>query len=162
MSGQLEYGYSTQSGIPGGIFDLSTKVIDSRVFEAEDDEVAKFGMGMVMGNSPGTSVSFPSEDSTENHFEGILVNGHTQQHDLDGVISIQDNTTVGVMRSGRIWGRTDPEVTISYGDKLYLVTSGTNAGLFTNKEEGNVPVHGRFITPGNTVGMHAIELYTAR
>lgn len=162
MSGQLSYSYSTQSGIAGGIVDLSNKVIDSRVYEEIDtDVVAKFGMGVVVGSSPSTSVNTPLEDMELAQFEGILVNGHTTQLDLEGVHSISDGAAVGVMRAGRIWARTDPTVSISYGDSLYIINKGELSGYFTNSTEGTVKLNGRFIQSGNTVGLHAVELFAA-
>lgn len=36
-------------------------------------------------------------------FEGVIVNGFSNQHDLEGVVSILNNQNIGVMRKGRIW-----------------------------------------------------------
>lgn len=163
MSGQFNYDYATQTGIPGGIVDLSTKVIDSRVYEASGSEItACFGMGVVVGLSAGTSVSIPVEGSEATAFEGVLVNGHTTQHDLDGKVHLVDGNSVGVMRTGRIWVRTETDLDIEYGNKVYLVKTGDNAGLFTTEEEGNMLINGRFIQGSNRDGLHAVELYSAR
>lgn len=162
MSGQTSYSYASQSGIAGGIVDLSNKVIDSRVYEEMDMDITlKFGMGVVVGSSPATNVNAPSEDSKLSQFEGVLVNGHTTQQDLDGVLSIADGSSVGVMRAGRIWARVDSEASISYGDSLYLITKGDLAGYFTNVAEDSVKMNGRFLTQGNTVGLHAVELFSS-
>ncbi len=162
MAGQLTYGYATQSGLAGGIVDLSNKVVDSRVFEMTAGTKALFGLGVVLGSVAGTNVNIPDEDSKATEFEGVLVNGHTTQYDLDGILSINDNATVGVMRAGRIWARVDSEATIDYGEPLYLIPSGENAGRFTNNEEGNLSIQGRFLHSGNTAGLHAVELFAGR
>lgn len=159
--GQTSYSYASQSGIAGGIVDLSHKVVDSRVYEEVDTAITlKYGMGVVVGSSPATNVNAPSQASTLAEFEGILVNGHTTQQDLDGILSITDGSSVGVMRSGRIWTRTDPSVTISYGDSLYLITEGEFSGYFTNVEESSMKVNGRFMQQGNKLGLHAVELFS--
>ena len=81
MSVQMSYGYSTPRGIPGGLYDQSPYVVDTRLNEA-DNGAMLFGMGVVQGSVPGTNIDLPTASSTAADFEGITVNGFTQQHDL--------------------------------------------------------------------------------
>lgn len=132
MSVQTSYGFSTQPGVPGGLYDLSNHVIDARMFNNATEGVLKFGMGVVIGETPGSDVSLPQEEDTLASFEGITVNGYTTQQDLDGVVSIQDGKSVGVLSSGRIWARLKEGTTAVHGNRVYLITSGEYAGYFTN------------------------------
>ena len=79
---------------------------------------------------------------------------------MEGKIHIAKNSTVGVMRYGRIYGRVVTGVTVAYGDAVYMVKSGDNAGLFTNVAEGNMAVKARFLGAVDTVNQIApIELF---
>ena len=133
MSVQKTYSYSTPKGVAGGLFDLTDYTIDSRLNEASDGAL-KFGMGVVQGSTPGTNVAIPTSSSTLAKFEGIAVNGFSQQHDLDGVIALANSQSVGILRKGRIWVRLAEDVAPSYGDDVYL-SIGDDAGLFYDNEQ---------------------------
>lgn len=133
MSVQMSYGYSTPRGIPGGLYDQSPYVVDTRLNEA-DNGAMLFGMGVVQGSVPGTNIDLPTASSTAADFEGITVNGFTQQHDLEGKIALNNNQSVGVLRQGRLWVRLADEVDPAYGDNVYL-SIGADAGLFYNAEQ---------------------------
>lgn len=131
MSAQNRYGYSTPIGSAGGIVDLAPYAIDTFLNE-EENGVMKFGLGVVKGSNPGVNIALPTEAATAGDFEGITTNNRTTEYDMDGNLAIRKGVSVGVMRYGRIYGRVVDGVEIAYGDPVYLITSGDNAGMFTN------------------------------
>lgn len=132
MSAQTRYGFSSPIGFAGGIVDMGTPyAIDSRINEA-DTGVLKFGMGVVVGTNAGSGVKLPVESSTLAQFEGIIQNGGTTEYDVEGKLSIRNGASVGVMRYGRIYVRVAKGVSPAYGDSVWLITSGDEAGCFTN------------------------------
>lgn len=158
MSAQINYGFKTAIGEAGGIADLAPYVINSFANEAETG-VMKFGVGVVKGTNAGKQVNLPSADSTAEHFEGIVVNRRTTEYDLEGKIFIRKNSTVGVMRYGHIFGRVAAGANPAYGDPVYMIKSGEEAGYFTNVSAGNLAIKGRFIGAVDTTAMvAAIEL----
>lgn len=108
MSVQTTYGFATGKGIAGGIYDMYHYPIDSR-FNEEENGVLRFGMGVVRGSLPGSNVALPTSASKAADFEGVIVNGFTNQHDLEGVVSIMNNQTLascGRAASGWLSPRT--------------------------------------------------------
>ena len=153
MSAQTRYGYSTPIGAAGGIVDLAPYAIDSFLNE-EENGILKFGVGVVQGSKPGANIALPPEDATADVFEGIATNNRTTEYDMDGKLAIRKGATVGVMRYGRIYGRVASEVQPEYGDPVYLIADGDEAGYFTNvaasTEEGStdpatVAIKARFL-----------------
>ena len=55
MSVQTSYGNQTPKGVAGGIYDMFHYAVDSR-FNEETDGVLRFGVGVVPGTLPGSSV----------------------------------------------------------------------------------------------------------
>lgn len=159
MSVQTRYNFATPQGIPGGLVDLSEYVVDTRLNEAANGALM-FGMGVVQGSVPGSNVKLPASGAAIATFEGITVNGFTQQHDLEGKIALNNNQSVGILRSGRIWVRVEDEDEPAYGDQLYLVITGDEAGFFTSTESsGNtLALNGRFIS-GVSGGIARVELF---
>lgn len=158
---QLKYGFSTPLGEAGGIIDLAPYVIDAFTNE-EDTGVLNFGMGVVSGTVPGKQIKLPTSGSTAATFEGITTNRRTTEYDLEGKIHIRQNATIGVMRYGRIFGKLAPDVTPAYGNDVYLIITGENAGCFTNEhsESNDVKVRGRFLGAGDANrGIAPIELF---
>ena len=144
MSAQTAYRYSTPIGVAGGIVDLAPYAIDAMLNE-ENNGVMTFGIAVVQGTAPGTQIKKPVAASTAAVFEGIASNNLTTEYDLDGKIRILKGSPVGVMRYGRIYARVATGVTPAYGDALYFIKSGNEAGYFTNSSEGTVAVKGRFL-----------------
>ena len=159
MAVQTSYSYSTSRGIPGGIYDLSPRAVNSRMAE----EKMTFGIGVVQGSIPGSNIAVPTSAAAPADFDGISVNGGTQELDLEGKAVVQAGTTVSVMRYGRVWVRIEADAEIAYGDDLYLITDGDNAGRFTNKTSGEtkIAVAGRFMGASGTDGIAPAELYNA-
>lgn len=159
MSVQTSYNFGTSRGIPGGLVDLSKYVIDTRLNEAANGALM-FGMGVVQGTVPGVNVKLPATGATIATFEGITVNGFTQQHDLEGKVALNNNQSVGILRSGRVWVRVEEDDEPAYGDQLYLIIGGTEIGCFTSTDgsTNTLAVNGRFIS-GVTGGVAQVELF---
>lgn len=161
MSPQITYGYKTAMGEAGGIIDLAPYAIDSFSNEAETGAL-KFGVGVVKGTAAGHQVNLPNAGSVSGDFEGIVVNRRTSEYDMEGKIHIRKYSTVGVMRYGRIYGRVAKDAEPAYGDAVYMVVSGDEAGYFTNVAEDGVALNGRFLGPIDAaVQIAAIELLSA-
>lgn len=155
MSAQMKYGFATGKGIAGGIFDMYHYPVDSR-FNEEANGKLRPGMGVVQGTVVGSGVKLPTGEETADKFEGVVVNGFTNQHDLEGRVSVMNNANIGVMRKGRIWVALAAEETVKYGDPLKLVVeSGEDAGLFATSK--GIEVGGRFIGPSED-GLAPAEL----
>lgn len=159
MAVQTSYSYSTSRGAPGGIYDLSPRAVNARSAE----EKILFGIGVVQGSTPGSNIAKPTKDSTAAEFEGVSVNGGTQEMDLEGKTVVKAGTTVSVMRHGRVWVRVEADTEIAYGEDLYLIIDGDCAGCFTNSgsEAAKVAVAGRFIGASGADGIAPVELFNA-
>lgn len=144
MSAQLAYRYSTPIGAAGEIVDLAPYAIDTFKNEEENGDMT-FGIAVVQGTDVGVQIKKPVSGSTAAVFEGIATNNFTTEYDLDGHIRILKGAPVGVMRYGRIYGRVADGVTPAYGDPVYFIKTGTEAGYFTTSSSGTVAVKGRFL-----------------
>ena len=160
MSAQTRYYYNNPIGAAGGLVDLSPVEIDTFSNEEENAKM-KFAMGVVRGTDAGKQIKLPVAASTASVFEGIVTNNRTRERDLDGELFIRKNSAVGVLRYGKIYARLAEGVTPAYGDNVYLVKSGDDAGCFTNTAgETAVQVKGRFIGAKDTVtGVAPVELF---
>lgn len=159
MSAQTVYRYNTPIGVPGGIVDLAPYAIDALKNE-EENGVMNFGIAVVQGTDVGAQIKKPVAASTAAVFEGVATNNLTTEYDLDGKIRILKGAPVGVMRYGRVYARVADGVTPAYGEALYFVKSGNQAGYFTNSSEGTIAVKGRFLSgvdSNNRVAM--VELF---
>ena len=145
MAVQTSYGFATGKGIAGGIFDMFHYPVDSRYNEEENGKL-RFGVGVVKGSIPGSNVILPTSDSKSADFDGVVVNGFSNQQDLEGKVRVMKNQNVSVMRKGRIWVVLAKDAEPAYGD----------AGCFAT--EGGVEIAGRFIGAANG-GIAPVELY---
>ena len=152
MSAQTVYSFSTPIGQAGGIYDLAPYAVDAFCNEANNG-VMKFGMGVVTGTIPGETVKVGSGD-----FEGIVTNRRTTENAILGGVVLNKGCTVGIMRYGRIYGLLAANEDPAYGDAVYLVTSGDDAGCFSKASTNNTAVKGRFLG-GAHDGIALIELF---
>lgn len=163
MSAQTRYGFSAIAGTAGGIVDLAPYAIDS-FLNGEDTGVMKFGVGVVQGTKPGVDVALPKSGATAAKFEGVTVNNRTTEYDVEGKLNVRNGSAIGVMRYGRVYARVVDDKTPEYGDALYLVVTGDNAGCFTNEDGSSggttIAVKGRFMS-GKCAGtdIAQIELF---
>lgn len=145
MSAQTRYGFSSPIGFAGGIYDLSPYTIDALLNEEETGKMG-FGVGVVTGSNAGVGVKLPESSDTAAVFEGVTVNNRTTELDTEGKLSIKKGASVNIMRYGRIYVRVASGVEPKYGDTAYLVTSGDEAGYFTNTKDSNaIAIKGRFL-----------------
>lgn len=168
MSAQTRYGYSSPIGAAGGIVDLAPYAIDAFLNE-EDTGKMQFGMGVVTGSKKGTGIKLPVKASTAANFEGVTTNRRTTEYDVEGDLKLRKAATIGVMRYGRIYARVAAGVKPGYGDSLYLITEGDEAGCFTNAaastesgsaDKATIAIKGRFLGGVDTSAqIAAVELF---
>lgn len=160
MSAQTRYGFSTPMGAAGGIVDLAPYAIDTFLNE-EDNGKMQFGMGVIQGTTPGSHVKKPVAGTTAAKFEGITTNNRTTEYDMEGKLAVRKGAAMGVMRYGRIYGRVAKDVKPAYGEAVYLVISGDEAGYFTNVAgESAIAVKARFLSGvDSTAQIAMIELF---
>lgn len=157
MGAQNSYVFSTPIGQAGGIYDLAPYAVDSFCNESNDG-VVKFGMGVVKGTTAGKQVKAPASGAAAADFEGIVTNRRTTENAIDGGVLVKKGATLGVMRYGRIFGLLADSVTPAYGDAVYMVPSGDDAGCFTNSSTSTVAIKGRFLSTASN-GIALIELF---
>lgn len=159
MSAQTRYGYITPVGSAGGIVDLAPYAIDTFLNEEATGTLA-FGCGVVKGTKAGKQVKLPASTSVATDFEGIVTNNRTTEFDMEGKVRVRNGAAVGVMRYGRIYARVAEDATPAYGDPLYLVVSGDEAGYFTDDDTSTVAIKGRFLGPVDaTTQVAPVELF---
>jgi len=161
MSGQLSYSYQTPRGIAGSLYDLAPYAINSRLNAEDTPGALKYGMGAIIGDTPGVSVLAPGAAATPEQFEGIVMTGFTNQMNMQGEVNIYPQQTVGVLRYGNAWVRVAPDEEPEYGDSLYLIITGANAGMFSTIDT-NMPVMGRFIGGLGTGNIAPVELFNQK
>ncbi len=138
MSAQTNYNLKMSHGVAGGLYDLSCHTVDTRTNEETDGKV-RFGLGVVAGTAAGKQVKLPVAASAKKDFEGVVLNSHIHEQDYKGDVTLRANETVGVITDGKVYVRIAAGVEPSYGDALYLIKSGDEAGYFTN-EAGDTAV----------------------
>lgn len=153
MSVWKDYSSRTSAGAAGGLYDLTAHVVDSFCLEGEN---VKCGMGVIFGTDPGTNVALPAAGAAVDKFAGVVMNGGTNEMDMNGNIVLRDGSTQSVMRSGRVWVRLAADVEPAYGDPVNLILEGEDAGCFSNA--GGLAVNARFIGTRQN-GIAAVELY---
>lgn len=171
MSAQTRYGYSSPIGAAGGIVDLAPYAIDTFLNE-EDTGNMQFGMGVVTGAKKGIGIKLPVKASTAANFEGVTTNRRTTEYDVEGDLKLRKAASIGVMRYGRIYVRVAAGVKPGYGDSLYLIAEGKEAGCFTNAagtpasgegqqgDPATIAIKGRFLGGVDTSAqIAAVELF---
>jgi hypothetical protein len=157
---QLSYGYFPVKGYAGGLFDLRPYQDDSFINGETDNTKMKFGMGLV--TSDGVKVTVPTSSDTADKFIGMALQNNTTEYDLEGNLQVKSGVTIGVLRYGAGYGRVAPEITVAYGESVYLINTGTNAGYFTNVATDNMPVNAKFIGITESNGIAPIEFYNQK
>ena len=162
MSAQTSYGFSTRLDVAGGIYDLAPYAVDTFLNE-ENTGTMKFGVAVFSGTNVGSGIKLPVSASTNATFEGITTNNRTTEYDLEGVTRIVKGAPVGVMRYGRIYARMATGATPEYGDAVYVVKTGTDAGCVTDTSTDNVAIKARFLGKNDTTnGIALIELFNEK
>lgn len=161
MSAQTRYGFRSPIGFAGGIYDLSPYAIDAFLNEEETGKMS-FGIGVVTGDNAGAGIRLPKDGDTAATFEGITVNNRTTELDTEGKLSIKNGVSINVMRYGRVYVRVADGVEPKYGEAAYLITSGDEAGYFTNAADSSaIAVKARFIGTLDSTGAQIalVELF---
>jgi hypothetical protein len=81
--------------------------------------------------------------------------------DLRGHSALNRTFTLSVIKWGKVWVRLADGLTVNYGDQLYLVNTGNDAGLFANSGEGAIAVNGKFIGGVESGNIAPVELFNA-
>lgn len=146
MAVQTTYGFGFPKGVPGGLFDLSAHEVATRQAEGEG---ISFGVGVVAGTNKGTDVALPSAGAAGEDFEGVIVHNSVMvEKDMENHVRIGDGRTVGCLTRGKIWVKTGGKAEPAYKEKVYLIISGDEAGMFTtasDNESTKVMVNGIFL-----------------
>ena len=95
MSAQTSYTQSTPRGAAGALVDLSEHAVNTRI-NAETGFTMMFGLGVVQGSAPGSDIKIPASGATAEKFEGITVNGYTNEMDREGAVSISPGAAIGL------------------------------------------------------------------
>lgn len=156
MAAQLNYSYSTPKGTPGEKFDISFDEVVTRKNQ-EEDGVLRYGMAAQIGNDAGTTVKVPVTGATADDIEGIVVRAANTEQDMNGHVVVRKDTSVGIMKKGKIWGRLATGAAPKYGAIAYVVVGGKDSGTFTNEPTDAVDIGANF---GNVSddGISVIEL----
>ena len=117
-----------------------------------------FGLGVVKGTNAGFGVKIPVAGSDAGDFEGIVTNRRTTELDLEGDLTLRNKCALGVMRYGVIYALLAEGATPEYGDALYMVKSGDDAGKFTDSSSSTLAIKGRFLS-GADNGVAIVELF---
>lgn len=136
MAAQLNYDYSTQKGVAGGLADISFSNVVTRTNE-EDDGKMKYGMAVAVGTSAGKTVKIPVEGTTATQIEGICLRAANTELDMKGKLVVPNNEPLSVIKKGNVWGRLATDCVATYGAIAYVVVSGEDAGCFTNTSGNN-------------------------
>lgn len=148
MAVQTSYGFSSPKGVAGGLYDLSAHEVATR--QAEGIGVA-FGVGVVIGTNKGVDVKVPASSATSDDFEGVIVHNSVMvEMGMDNKVSIGDKSTVGCLQYGRIWIKTVSKAKPAYKEKVYMITDGDEAGLFTTSDDESTKVEVNAIFLGET------------
>ena len=131
---QTDYGYTQPLGIPGGIFDLSSKTIVTRTVDPGTE--IKAGMGLVVGATAGETVKKAATGAAAETFEGVIVHGSKQmEHKMNGTVSADEGSVIGLMQKGRIWVLIASTATTTSGKEVALILAGDHAGMFTSADD---------------------------
>jgi hypothetical protein len=154
---QLSYSYNQKAASPGGLRDTSPHMIVARA-NGEPSGKVKFGMGVVQGVNPGKDVKLPDTGSGADLFEGVVAAG-VKQMDLQGNTALDATDTLGVLKWGAVWVRLAEGLTVAYGERLYLINAGADAGMFTNESTDAIAVNGKFTGGVESGDIAPVELF---
>ena len=157
---QNNYGYTSQRNVPGGLVDSSPRSIISRANGGTTP--VKFGYGVVCGDNPGVNVKLPVATSEAGSFEGVIMSDIVER-DQTGAVASNPTKMLGILEWGKAWVCVPESLTIAYGEQVYLITNGDDAGKFTNDDGGgdNLAINGRFIGAVDSGDIAPVKLYNA-
>lgn len=136
MGVQTSYNYGISKGMVGGLYDIS--YYENNTFITPGG--IPFGYGVVKGANPGVDVKLPDTGSKAADFEGIVQNGFTTMQDMNGKAIPEKDSSIGVLRVGKIWGAVGAAAAPAYDRPVYLITEGEEAGRFTTEEDTSTKI----------------------
>ncbi len=158
MAAQTNYSFDTPKGVAGGKVDLAYDEVVTRQNEEADGKL-KFGMAAAVGTSAGSTVKVPVEGTTKVQIEGVVLHAANTEQDMSGKVILKKDASVGIMRKGHVWGRLATGVNPTYGATAYVVTSGDDAGAFTDAADNGLDIGAKFGNASDTDnGIAVIEL----
>lgn len=143
MAVQMDYG-EPRRGIPGGLYDRAAYEAVTRRNDADDGKLF-FGTGVVQGDEPGVTVNIPAAGATAAKFEGVVMYSANVEMDDSGKVYLRKGNTLDICQIGKLWVQIPDETEPAYGDPVYLIIDGEDAGKFTNEAGSNVALKAKFI-----------------
>lgn len=143
MAVQMNYGEPSR-GIPGLLYDRANYEAVTRRNGADDGKML-FGLGVVQGTEPGKDITLPATGVTVDKFEGVVMYSANTEMDDDGAVLLHKGQILDVCQSGKLWVQLVDSVEPVYGQPVYLVITGDDAGKFTPTKGTNLAVKARFI-----------------
>ena len=148
MAVQTSYGFGIPKGVAGGLFDLSAHEVSTRQAEGEG---ISFGIGVVIGTNKGTDVAIPTSEAVSGDFEGVVVHNSVMvEMDMDNKVRIGYKKTVGCLHFGKVWVKIGANAVPKYKEKVYMITSGDEAGMFTTSDDTATKVEINAVFLGET------------
>ena len=139
MAVQMNYGEPSR-GIPGLLYDRANYEAVTRRNGADDGKML-FGLGV----EPGKDITLPATGATVDKFEGVVMYSANTEMDDDGAVLLRKGQILDVCQSGKLWVQLVDSVEPAYGQPVYLVITGDDAGKFTPTKGTNLAVKARFI-----------------
>ena len=143
MAVQMNYGEPSR-GMPGLLYDRANYDVVTRRNSAEDGKLF-FGCGVVQGAEPGKDISLPATGATAEKFEGVVMYSANTEMDDDGAVLLHKGQILDVCQTGKMWVQLADQAEPAYGQPVYLVITGDDAGKFTPTKGTNLAVKARFI-----------------
>ena len=148
MAAQTSYGFGFPKGVAGGLYDLSAHNVVTK--QAEGEGIV-FGIGVVIGTNKGTYVKIPTSSANSDDFEGVVVHNSVMiEKDMNNKAVIRDKSTVGCLHFGRVWVKTGKDAKPTYNDKVYMITDGEEAGMFTTSADSSTKIEVNAVFLGET------------
>ena len=143
MAVQMNYGEPSR-GIPGLLYDRANYEAVTRRNGADDGKMF-FGLGVVQGAEPGKDITLPATGATVDKFEGVVMYSANTEMDDGGAVLLHKGQILDVCQAGKLWVQLVDSVEPAYGQPVYLVIAGDDAGKFTPTKGTSLPVKARFI-----------------
>lgn len=143
MAVQMNYGEPSR-GIPGLLYDRANYEAVTRRNGADDGKMF-FCLGVVQGAEPGKDITLPATGATVDKFEGVVMYSANTEMDDGGAVLLHKGQILDVCQSGKLWVQLVDSVEPAYGQPVYLVIAGDDAGKFTPTKGTNLAVKARFI-----------------
>ena len=143
MAVQMNYGEPSR-GMPGLLYDRANYDAVTRRNSAEDGKLF-FGCGVVQGTEPGKDITLPATGATAEKFEGVVMYSANTEMDDDGAVLLRKGQILDVCQASKMWVQLANQAEPAYGQPVYLVIAGDDAGKFTPTKGTNLAVKARFI-----------------